>query len=279
MSERDSYPAGVPCWVETLQRDTARGAAVLRLPVRLADRRLRGGRLRGRAPARPRRRRHRRADRPGLARGLVHERPRRQRSRTPCAPRRPPGRTVLHAADRRRAGRAARGDQPTRRARSSASGRRSVREGAQVINEPGAWAMSALQTADVDAARAFYGSVFGWQAEAFGPATLLRLPGFVGGTPTAARPPRRRRRGRRRRVRRASALGRRLLGRRHRCDRRPRRRAGRQRLQGPFDRPPFRSAVLADGAGASFSISQLRADLRQVHCRLCVGSPLSLSVV
>jgi predicted enzyme related to lactoylglutathione lyase len=28
-------------------------------------------------------------------------------------------------------------------------------------------------------------------------------------------------------------------------------------IQGPFDRPPFRSAVLADGAGASFSISQL----------------------
>jgi predicted enzyme related to lactoylglutathione lyase len=28
-------------------------------------------------------------------------------------------------------------------------------------------------------------------------------------------------------------------------------------VQGPFNRPPFRSAVLADGAGATFSVSQL----------------------
>ena len=30
---------------------------------------------------------------------------------------------------------------------------------------------------------AFYGAVFGWETEAFGPATLWRLPGFVGGEP------------------------------------------------------------------------------------------------
>jgi len=46
-----------------------------------------------------------------------------------------------------------------------------------------AWAMSALRTPDPDAAPAFYGAVFGWQAEPFGPATMWRLPGYVGGEP------------------------------------------------------------------------------------------------
>jgi predicted enzyme related to lactoylglutathione lyase len=60
--------------------------------------------------------------------------------------------------------------------------------GAQVVNEPGAWAMSALSTPDLDAAKAFYGAVFGWETEAFAvgdmEATLWRLPGFEGGEPS-----------------------------------------------------------------------------------------------
>jgi uncharacterized protein len=55
--------------------------------------------------------------------------------------------------------------------------------GAEVINEPGAWAMSLLATPDPDAAAAFYGAVFGWETESFGPATMFRLPGYVGGEP------------------------------------------------------------------------------------------------
>jgi predicted enzyme related to lactoylglutathione lyase len=56
--------------------------------------------------------------------------------------------------------------------------------GAQLVNEPGAWAISALSTPDVDGAKAFYGAVFGWEAEPFGPgAAVFRLPGFVGGEP------------------------------------------------------------------------------------------------
>jgi predicted enzyme related to lactoylglutathione lyase len=53
--------------------------------------------------------------------------------------------------------------------------------GAQVVNEPSAWAMSMLLTGDVDTAAAFYGALFDWETEAFGPATMFRLPGFVGG--------------------------------------------------------------------------------------------------
>jgi predicted enzyme related to lactoylglutathione lyase len=55
--------------------------------------------------------------------------------------------------------------------------------GARVVNEPGAWAMSALSTPDPEGAKAFYGAVFGWQTSAFGPATMWHLPGFVGGEP------------------------------------------------------------------------------------------------
>jgi uncharacterized protein len=37
-----------------------------------------------------------------------------------------------------------------------------AREGAQLVNEPGTWAMSSLHTTDGEGAKAFYGSVFGW---------------------------------------------------------------------------------------------------------------------
>jgi uncharacterized protein len=55
--------------------------------------------------------------------------------------------------------------------------------GAQVVNEPGAWAMSVLSMPDADTAHEFYNQVFGWETDSFGPATLYRLPGFVGGEP------------------------------------------------------------------------------------------------
>jgi predicted enzyme related to lactoylglutathione lyase len=57
--------------------------------------------------------------------------------------------------------------------------------GARLVNEPGAWAMSVLLTDEPDPAKAFYGAVFGWEAEPFAlgdaEATLWRLPGYVGG--------------------------------------------------------------------------------------------------
>jgi predicted enzyme related to lactoylglutathione lyase len=57
------------------------------------------------------------------------------------------------------------------------------RQGAQLVNEPGAWAMSELLTPDPEAASSFYGELFGWTTEAFGPITMFRLPGYVGGEP------------------------------------------------------------------------------------------------
>lgn len=58
------------------------------------------------------------------------------------------------------------------------------RTGAQLVNEPSAWAMSSLSTPDPAAVTAFYGEVFGWKLEQFEPVSLWRLPGYVGGEPT-----------------------------------------------------------------------------------------------
>jgi uncharacterized protein len=61
------------------------------------------------------------------------------------------------------------------------------RRGAQVVNEPGAWAWSQLNTSDPDSAKAFYGAVFGWETETFDlgedSITMWRVPGYVGGEP------------------------------------------------------------------------------------------------
>lgn len=61
------------------------------------------------------------------------------------------------------------------------------RHGAQLVNEPGAWSMSALNTRDPERAKHFYGALFGWATESFdlggAEASLFRLEGFVGGEP------------------------------------------------------------------------------------------------
>lgn len=61
------------------------------------------------------------------------------------------------------------------------------RRGAQLVNEPSAWSMSALNTSDPDAAATFYETVFGWQFDTFQlgemEVGLFRLPGYVGGQP------------------------------------------------------------------------------------------------
>ena len=60
-------------------------------------------------------------------------------------------------------------------------------KGAQLVNEPGAWSMSQLNTHDPHGSKSFYGAVFGWESDTFdlgeGEITLWRLPGYVGGEP------------------------------------------------------------------------------------------------
>jgi uncharacterized protein len=59
--------------------------------------------------------------------------------------------------------------------------------GAQLVNEASAWSMSMLNTPDPDGCERFYRAVFGWDTEAFetgqGTITLWRVPGFIGGEP------------------------------------------------------------------------------------------------
>ncbi len=57
------------------------------------------------------------------------------------------------------------------------------RAGAQLVNEPGAWAMSALHAPSSERAEAFYAAVFGWKLDAqpHAPTGLWRLSGYTGG--------------------------------------------------------------------------------------------------
>jgi predicted enzyme related to lactoylglutathione lyase len=141
-------------------------------------------------------------------------------------------------------------------------------KGAQLVNEPGAWSMSQLNTRDPDGSKDFYGAVFGWTTEAMdmggAEITLWRLPGFEGGE--EEQPVSRETVGvmvpmsvdqfpddvpphwsvdfwvddADATAERAAELGGKVIA-------------------PPFDTPGFRQAVLADPEGASFSVTQLTA--------------------
>jgi predicted enzyme related to lactoylglutathione lyase len=130
-----------------------------------------------------------------------------------------------------------------------------ARQGAQRVNEAGAWAMSLLTTPDPEGAESFYGELFGWETEDFGAVTLWRLPGYVGGEPqqpvsrevvaamTAGAAPARW--GVDFWVRDADAAA------------SSARESGGRVLAEPHDVPGFRRAILADPHGADFSVSAL----------------------
>src|SRR3712207_6337346 len=51
-------------------------------------------------------------------------------------------------------------------------------DGAQLVNAPGSWNFSDLNTRDPDAAAAFYGAVFGWRRFGSGEFAMWTLPGY-----------------------------------------------------------------------------------------------------
>jgi uncharacterized protein len=135
-----------------------------------------------------------------------------------------------------------------------------ARPGAARVNEPSAWAMSLLTTPDPEGARSFYGALFGWEAEAFGDGLwLFRLPGYVGGEPaqpvprdvvaamTAAtdRPP-------------GWSVDFWIADADATADQAPR--LGGAVVRAPFEEAHFRRAILAAPDGAAFSVSQLQLD-------------------
>jgi len=131
------------------------------------------------------------------------------------------------------------------------------RQGAELVNEPSAWSMSALTTPDLAAVEHFYHEVFGWQREAYGTTSLWRLPGYVGGEPSQPVP------------RDVVAVGMEGAGDPYwgvdfwvadaDAAAAEAKAAGGSVLVEPFEagQLPFRQAVLADPDGAAFSISQL----------------------
>jgi predicted enzyme related to lactoylglutathione lyase len=132
-----------------------------------------------------------------------------------------------------------------------------VRHGAELVNEPGTWTMSSLHTTDVHVAGEFYGAVFGWVTEAYGPVTLFRRPDYVGGLegqpiprdvvavmapPSAEVPPHW---NVDLRVADVDTSAERAVT------------LGGTVILAPLDTPGLRSAVLADPQGAVFSVSSL----------------------
>jgi hypothetical protein len=191
VSERTQYPSGVPCWVDTLQRDPAAALAFYAevfgwefagpgpMPGSSSDQYF-VARLRGREVA-------------GIG---------------SLPPQQPPvvWNTYVSVDDAAAACERVRGAggavavppfdaPPAGRIAVVADPEGAVfclwepneRKGAQIVNEPSAWAMSALLARDPQRAAAFYRDAFGWETDTFaaGPTqvTLFRLPGYVGGEP------------------------------------------------------------------------------------------------
>jgi predicted enzyme related to lactoylglutathione lyase len=174
MSQRNGYEPGVPCWVDTWQVEAAAGFYTELFGWEAARGEYSIFRLRGRDVA-------------GLGSEPVEPAAWTtyiqvdDADRAAAAVTQAGGRLVREPFDSLDGGRIAIAADP-------AGGVFAVwqlgeHSGAEVVNEPGAWSMSALSTPDADGAKAFYGTVFGWETESFGSATLFRLPGFVGGEP------------------------------------------------------------------------------------------------
>jgi predicted enzyme related to lactoylglutathione lyase len=259
MSERDAYESGVPCWVTTLQPDPEAAAgfygAVFGWEAEPA-----GGYLVARL-----------RDRPVAAIAPL----------PPGVEPAPPPAWITHVsvADADAAADAATAAGGTVLARVDQPAGRSVvvadpdgapfclwqpgeRHGAELVNEPGAWSMSRLDTPQPERAAAFYGALFGWTTEAFDLGettfTMFRLPGYVGGEPE-------------------QPVSREVVATMAPAEDGSARwgvdfwvgdvdaatdaaqRAGGRAVVAPFDIPIGRSAVLADPAGAVFSISQVGA--------------------
>jgi predicted enzyme related to lactoylglutathione lyase len=260
MSERDGYPAGVPNWVETLQDDPRAAGAFY---AGVFDWELAGpgpmpgggeyhvARLRGRDVAGI-------GSQPAGAPQLSSWIPYVQVDDVADAVARAGkagGSVLAPPFDAGPAGRIAVLADPAGAA--FCVWEPAERVGAQVVNEPGAWAMSLLHAPDPEAAAAFYGELFGWTTEAFGPFTMFRLPGYVGGEPD-------------------QPVSREVIATMvpagdmpaqwsanfwvHDTDAAAAKAAelGGSVVDPPSDSPGFRNAVLADPSGVTFAISQLK---------------------
>jgi uncharacterized protein len=181
MEERDGFPPGVPCWIDTQQRDRQ---AALRFYGGLFgwsfhDHMPAGSRsydiatLRGRDVAAI-------GSGPGSDRATwttyigVESADEAVRSAEQAG-----GAVVAPPFNAGHAGRLAMLTDPTGAAFSVWQPKR--RKGAGLVNEPGTWNWSLLHTPDPERAAAFYGAVFGWETDLDGGdgPKLARRPGYA----------------------------------------------------------------------------------------------------
>jgi predicted enzyme related to lactoylglutathione lyase len=263
MVERNEYPPGVPCWVDTLQPDPQ---AAMRFYGELMTWTFEGpgpgdyfvARLRGRDVA-------------GVGRQPMSGVPSmwntyvavESAEETAKKVKDAGGKILREPFDVLPAGRVAVFADPAGAPACAWEAR--DRKGAQLVSEIGAWAMSTLSTPDPDAAKKFYSAVFGWTAEPLKmngtEMTLWRRPGYVGGTAEQPVP--------------RDVVG--LM-----MPKKPggpgadgppnwivsfwiadadaaadqTKKLGGRVLVPPFDIPRFRQTILADPAGAVFTVSQ-----------------------
>jgi predicted enzyme related to lactoylglutathione lyase len=272
MSKRDAYEHGVPCWVDTLQPDPDAAAAFyagvfgweLGAPGEMPGDppgRYFVARLRGREVA-------------GIGSQPADGQPlppsfnmyvRVDSADDAAAEAQRAGGTILvEPFDAPPAGRMAAIADPT--GAPVCVWEPGIRDGAQLVNEAGAWAMSQLRTPDPERAAAFYGAVFGWTTETFGTGegavTMFRLPGYVGGEPEQPVS---------REV--VAAMAAAQSGESPRwsagfwvedveATAQSAKRLGGRTIAPPFDSPTGKTAVLADPSGVTFTVNSVPAAAR-----------------
>jgi uncharacterized protein len=183
--ERDGYPAGVPCWVDTGQPDPEAAVRfysdlfgwefVNRMPAG-ADGRYFIAQLRGRDVAAVGSQPEHAPPIPAWNTYVWVD----SADETAASVKSAGGEVVVEPFDVFDAGRMAVFSDP--------SGavffvwQANAHKGAQLVNEPGTWNFSGLNTRDPEGAKAFYGAVFGWEAENVDlggrDSTMWRLPGY-----------------------------------------------------------------------------------------------------
>jgi uncharacterized protein len=185
MLERDAYPPGVPCWVDTGQPDPEAAVAfyadlfgwefVERTPAGSAERYF-VAQLRGRdvagvgsqpegAPPTPAWSTYVAVESADDAAGAVRD---------------AGGSVLMEPFDISEAGRMGVFSDPSGAIFCVWEAKET--KGAQLVNEPGTWNFSELNTRDPEGAKAFYGAVFGWEASSLdmdgGDVGLWRMPGY-----------------------------------------------------------------------------------------------------
>lgn len=181
MPERDGYIPGVPCWVDTNQPDPGAAAAFYsglfgwevedvmpaRSEIRYYIGRIRGGDVAGIGPI------PEGAPSTALWNTYIAVT---SADDTAAKVKAAGGKVLMEPADVMEAGRAAVFSDPEGAV--FCVWQANQHQGARIVNEPGSVNFNGLNTRNPDAAKTFYGAVFGWRTLALDGAEMWTLPGY-----------------------------------------------------------------------------------------------------